>query len=236
MSTNPAKGLLALWEAGTSPLALLRAAEPSGVQDDALARLPVGARDGKLIAHQRRLFGPAIEATVPCAECGETAEVTLDADSLLAMAPEEVAPIAITSGAWRIEARPADSRDMAALAMEVPEAAERALLARVVTLCTRDGAPADPANLPPEAVAAIEDALEAADPLAAITLLVACPHCGASIPALHDPAHHLARSVAAEARRLLAEVAALARAYGWREADILAMTPQRRAAYLELAA
>ncbi|GLK46515.1 MULTISPECIES: hypothetical protein [Novosphingobium] len=235
MSTNPVEGLLALWEAGTNPLALLRAAEP-GAGDDALARLPIGARDGKLIAHQRRLFGPAIEATVPCHACGETAEVTLDADSLLAMAPQRSAPILVTTGAWRIEARPADSRDMAVLATEEPEAAERALLARVVTLCTRDGAPADPANLPPEVVAAIEDALEAADPLAAITLLVACPHCGASIPALHDPAHHLARSVAAEARRLLAEVAALARAYGWREADILAMTPQRRAAYLELAA
>jgi hypothetical protein len=31
------------------------------------------------------------------------------------------------------------------------------------------------------------------------------------------------------------EVDALARAYGWREADILALSPARRAAYLELA-
>jgi len=40
--------------------------------------------------------------------------------------------------------------------------------------------------------------------------------------------------LAAEAKRLLREVDALARAYGWREADILALSSQRRHAYLEL--
>jgi hypothetical protein len=41
--------------------------------------------------------------------------------------------------------------------------------------------------------------------------------------------------VAARAMRILREIHILARAYGWREADILAMSTRRRQAYLELA-
>ena len=37
----------------------------------------------------------------------------------------------------------------------------------------------------------------------------------------------------ARAQRLLMEVHLLARAYGWREADILGMSPARRNAYLQ---
>ena len=40
--------------------------------------------------------------------------------------------------------------------------------------------------------------------------------------------------VEAHARRLLGEVHRLARAYGWREHDVLALGAARRAAYLEL--
>ena len=40
---------------------------------------------------------------------------------------------------------------------------------------------------------------------------------------------------AREATRLLGEVHTLARAYHWREAEILAMSSRRRQAYLELA-
>ena len=40
--------------------------------------------------------------------------------------------------------------------------------------------------------------------------------------------------LATQAKRLLREVHFLARAYGWREADILAMSARRRQAYLEM--
>jgi hypothetical protein len=36
------------------------------------------------------------------------------------------------------------------------------------------------------------------------------------------------------ARSLLAEVHSLARAYGWTESEILALSPQRRSTYLEM--
>jgi hypothetical protein len=49
-----------------------------------------------------------------------------------------------------------------------------------------------------------------------------------------DPAEFLWAAAEAQARRLLLEVDALARAYGWREPDVLALPPARRRAYLEL--
>ncbi|SFF76341.1 hypothetical protein SAMN05518801_101334 [Novosphingobium sp. CF614] len=238
MLDNPVENLLALWEAGTNPLTLLSAARvESG--DTPLAALPLGARDAALIEVQRGLFGPAIETTVPCPACGETAEVVLDAGDLLASAraPDRGATLPrVSMAGWEIEARPADSRDMATIAGlgDVDEAA-RALTSRLVTSCRHHGREADPATLPAEVIAALGNALEAADPLAAIAVEIACPGCGGPIAALLDPAHHLARSVAAEAHRLLGEVATLARFYGWREADILALSPMRRGAYLELA-
>jgi hypothetical protein len=40
--------------------------------------------------------------------------------------------------------------------------------------------------------------------------------------------------LSAQAKRLLREVHTLARGYGWREADILAMSARRRQLYLDL--
>jgi hypothetical protein len=42
------------------------------------------------------------------------------------------------------------------------------------------------------------------------------------------------KEIAAHAKRLLREVHILAAAYKWREADILAMNPNRRQYYLEM--
>lgn len=234
MRENRDSRLLALWEAGPDPLALLAAAETG--EGRSLAGLPVGQRDAALIVLHRQLFGPAIEATVACPSCSATAEVTLDAAALLARAGQ-AAPARVAHGCWELAARPADSSDLAEVAA-MPNLAEaaRALALRLVTECRCEGREVDPAKAPDDAFAALAEALERADPLAAIALDLACPECGAAIAAVHDPALHLAQSISAHAHRLLAEVAMLARAYGWCEADILAMSAQRRAAYLELAA
>jgi hypothetical protein len=61
-----------------------------------------------------------------------------------------------------------------------------------------------------------------------------CPACGAQSSAEFDIAAFFWQEITAQARRLLREVHALARAYGWREADILAMSARRRQAYLSL--
>ncbi len=85
---------------------------------------------------------------------------------------------------------------------------------------------------------ALEDAVAArlaeADPGARIDLAVDCPGCGAAWSAPFDIVSFLWAEVDACARRLVGDVHALASAYGWTEDDVLALSPARREAYLEL--
>jgi hypothetical protein len=72
------------------------------------------------------------------------------------------------------------------------------------------------------------------DPLAEVILDMRCAACGHSWSLLFDIASFFWAEIEALAARLMTEVDALARAYGWREADILAMDGARRAAYLDM--
>ena len=56
-----------------------------------------------------------------------------------------------------------------------------------------------------------------------------------SLDATRPQARLELREVEAEAMRLLRDVHVLARQYGWREADIIAMSPLRRQMYVEMA-
>jgi hypothetical protein len=62
-----------------------------------------------------------------------------------------------------------------------------------------------------------------------------CPTCGHSWHALFDIVAFFWAELASQAKRLLREVHTLARAYGWREADIVSMSARRRQLYLEMA-
>ena len=57
-----------------------------------------------------------------------------------------------------------------------------------------------------------------ADPQAEIILVFSCPGCARRWEMLFDIAHFFWNEIAAEARRLLREIDALARAYGWTSA------------------
>ena len=70
---------------------------------------------------------------------------------------------------------------------------------------------------------------------AALLVSLACTACGEKWEVAFDPSSFLAEELGAEARRAMAEVASLARAYGWSEREILAMSAARRQGYLELA-
>jgi hypothetical protein len=61
-----------------------------------------------------------------------------------------------------------------------------------------------------------------------------CPGCNYQWQSLFDITAFFWQEIAAFVKRLLREVHTLAKAYGWREADILAMSHQRRQFYLEM--
>ena len=225
--------LLTLWDDGLArhpidrALLLASVARPD-VAPDGLAALPLGELNQALLRLHAAWFGDRLDACVDCDRCGARLELTLPVTSLLA-APPAAAPAPVEVAGLRF--RPPDSRDLAAVvavAAEVDDVAARLLQQRC---CLTPGAPGDVVDAPVEAV---EQALEAADPFAYLALAVTCAECGAASSVDLRIGEVLWAEVDALARRVLADVDALARAYGWTEPEILRLTPRRRAAYLSL--
>ncbi|WP_132694538.1 hypothetical protein [Rhodovulum steppense] len=222
---NP-EAMLMAWEAGLGRAPLDRALVLlwAGGHGDA-ADLALAERDRLLLALRRATFGPVLDCVAACPDCGADVEVTLEADAL-AGALEAPVPGPLRIGSRAVTLAPLTSRDLAAARGVAPEALPGFLRARLVP---------DGEALSETEARAIEAEIEARAAAAEARCLLTCPDCGADWRESVDIAAHLWAEVEAAALRLLAEVAELARAYGWREADVLALSPARRAAYLRLA-
>jgi hypothetical protein len=238
-----ASSILRLWEAGGSltpaghALKILAAASPETPAPE-LAALPVGRRDRRLLEIRRETFGPGLDASVACSSCGERVEFHLDTTTLLegdgmcAIDPGAE----LTVGEWRVRYRMPTAGDLAdAAACQEPARALALVVERCVVEATHSGSPAVRAEIPATVLALMDEALSRWDPLVEILLDFVCPECGTSGQAPFDIAYYLWEELRAEATRLLREVHTLARAYGWREPDILALSTTRRHAYVELA-
>jgi hypothetical protein len=231
---------LALRDCGAGLHAIDRALLVLGTVDpaagrDALARLPLGVRDARLLAARRLAFGDRLEAEADCPACGERLELALACSDLLARAAPPPAEWIVEHDGCRITVRPLDSLDAAAAARcETPATARDLLFARCVVAAQRAGAPIAADALPDAAREAVAESLATRDAGAEWLLDLACPACANRWASALDVADFVWRELAACGERVLREVHALARAYGWREAEILALPPARRAAYLAL--
>jgi hypothetical protein len=206
-----------------SELALLALTEPGPRAN--LALLPIGERDRRLLELRSAVLGRRMEAEIDCPACGERLELELDAQQLQADGPVG-ADRTVRYAGRTVDVRPPDSNDVAAaLGAADPE---HALLARCTDL---GGEP-----LPDDLREAVIRRMAELDPGAELVLDARCPGCGEAWRQALDPAAFVLDEVDRLAMRLLREVDQLARAYGWREGDVLALSPARRRAYLELAA
>ncbi|MGD8309709.1 MAG: hypothetical protein PVG98_09715 [Chromatiales bacterium] len=252
--------LLNLWERAQGlplhrqALEMLAAAEP-GQTPEALAALPVGERDARLLDLREGLFGPRLSGLVDCPGCGERVEIGFLVDDIRAAAgasgggETEAGVREMTEGEWRVRYRLPAGADLAEVSgpdgLDDPDAARGRLLRLCVLSVTHgcgDSAEADsataasggPDRLPEEVAARLVEQMSEADPQADVELAMSCPACGQEWLAPFDIVSYLAAELDAWAERILSDVARLARGYGWREADILAMGPRRCRAYLEL--
>jgi hypothetical protein len=228
-----AAGVLRAWEVGRRQapaeraLTLLRLA--TGRARDELARLPIPARDRLLLDVRAATFGRHMEARVACGACGD--ELTFELDGPTGVDRPEAGPShRAVHGSETVEFRLPTSDDLLAAsgAADVHEA--RAVLGRrcVVALVGLDEVP----DRLPDWIA---DELSLALADDAMSVALTCPACGHQWTDAVDIGAFLWAEVDADARRLMREVAVLARAFGWQEADILAMSAARRRGYLELA-
>ena len=205
--------LLRAWELAAPrgaldrPLVLLWAAGQGGSE---LADLALAERDRALLALRRAMFGDAMACVTDCPACGERLEMAVSATALA-----DALPVCADDEPMR----PLTSRDVAlAAASDEPE---RVLIER--------------AGAAGEGFAAALERLQSLQEAAELRFSLTCAACGEAWSEVLDVAAYLWAEVEAAAHRLLGEVAEIAAALGWSEREILALSPIRRRAYLQIA-
>jgi hypothetical protein len=241
-----ASELLEAWELGSLrgsavERALLLLAAATGAPPAALADSSVGHLDAQLLDLREHVFGERLTGLVACPGCGEELEVALRVADVRAPAPQSAEPAAegqtgsLAAGGYQVGFRAVDSHDAAAAAAAAdPVAARLVLLRRCLEASDGAGRPVDPAELPSEVVEAVARRMAEADPQADVRLALTCPGCGRGFSVPFDAGSFVWAEVEGWARRALFEVHQLAAAYGWTEAEVLALGPCRRQMYLEM--
>jgi hypothetical protein len=238
MRALSADDVIRIWEAGHAQNPAERAltvlaAAGVGASADECARLTLGQRNAHLLDLRRKLFGAELSAFAVCPECGEALEFSMPAAAIGNGERLPAADFLLESDGYAVRFRLLDSTDLAAAAAarDVDEA--RRLLAARCILDVRRAGEVVAADLPEPVLGQLAARLAELDPQAETLLALSCPSCACDWQAPLDIAAFCYAEISALARRLLREVHELARAYAWREADILAMSALRRRFYLE---
>jgi len=230
-----------VWEAGLMQqpvewvLALLAVACPD-LSADTLAQLSIGQRDARLLTLRESLFGSQVASLTECPACGEQLELAFNVADIRATSQvNSTESYALSVDEWQVHFRLPNSLDMLAMAnMQEVEAVRHALTQRCILQAEQNGVAVSAERLPEQAVSAVATYMSQIDPQADVQLALTCPACAHQWQANFDIVRFLWSELDAWAIRLLRDVHSLASAYGWREADILAMSPWRRQLYLEL--
>lgn len=227
--------MLEIWErgesAGTAQRALALIAQSEGASLFDTASLGIGMRNSRLLALREAMFGRRIEASAACPACGERMEFAFETADMRADAAPSDALVAVAHGGWHLTLRVPCGADLIDLPRSVDTARET--LFQKCLVCV-DGAAA-PAQWPVEVLETAAAAIAARDPQAHMELDLACAACAHRFVVPFSIAQFLWNEISHAGRRLIEEVTALARAFGWSEAESLALSPARRRKYLEAA-
>ena len=241
MRALSASELLSAWEQGLAQppaqraLTLLVAACPD-TPSDTLARLSIGQRDVRLLALREWTFGSKLVSLATCPGCGERLELTLNvADIRVAPEAEPAEAQWMSVSGYEVGFRLPNSLDLDAIAETEEVATARHLLVeRCILTAHHNGEERGAHQLPAEVIDAVVARMGQADPQADVQLALSCPVCEHQWQVTLDVVSYFWSEINAWASRMLNEVHTLASAYGWREADILAMSPWRRQLYLQM--
>jgi hypothetical protein len=233
-----------VWELGLAQpplqraLTLLAAASPD-IPPGTLYNLSIGERDARLLTLREWTFGPQLNSLTTCPGCSERLELTFDVSDIRAKiassTAEPGAALLLCIADHEVSFRLPNSLDLFAIAGSQDLAASTQLLfQRCLLAAKHQGEEKSAAQLPKEIAEAVEERMSQADPQADVQLALSCPQCGHQWQAIFDIVSFFWSEIDAWAFRILREVHTLASAYGWREADILAMGPWRRQCYLDM--
>lgn len=225
-STHRDREVLDLWERGVGLDRWRR--DDALLSDDAPRGL--GERNAALLALRNTLFDRAWPLKSSCPACGTDCAFEVDSVALA----ECLRLPGQGCGSFEWGGRPLTARaptvdDIAAISRATDRAsAVRALLERCI-----DG-DLELAAVDDAAIDELGERLERLDPGALVAFQLVCPACRHEWSAMLDVGEALWLELQRAAERTLADVDALARAYGWTEAEVMQLSPTRRAAYLQL--
>ena len=230
--------LLDTWDRAASlhrpwrELAVLASASDTAI--DELARLPIGERDRRLLQLRMGAFGAQMECETLCPRCDTRLELSVDGRALLVPEPTlREADFELSDDDVTVRFRLPNSVDIDACASEsVHHAAQRLAERCIAVVASRNAQVVSPIS--PQLRDRIGERMAALDAQADVTFDVRCAACQHEWQSPFDPAAFLMADVEAYVARLTSEVHVLARAYGWTESSILAMSAARRKRYLAL--
>jgi hypothetical protein len=242
---------------GERGLILLAAAHPE-VPAAALHGWSVGQRDAALLVLFEQLFGSRLAAQAECPRCSAALEMDFPVLTISAPAVKPTSNrFVLEYAGYRLTYRLPTAGDLAALgdggvvSGSANTGSKWLLRQCVLQVSERDqAAPRDdggmqqnPAtagalsvnDLPGEVMDALEGAIASTattvDPLAEVELTLDCPECGFSWQSPFDIVSFLWSELDLWAKQMLSEIHILASNYGWSEADIVALSAQRRQHY-----
>ena len=245
MKALGAEELLDTWEQGLHQpllqkmLILLVAAFPE-LETRTLAKLSIGQRDMRLFQLREHLFGTRLLNSALCPKCHKRVEWENNTSDFIEGAQLNNAidkEFNISAEDYDIRLRLPNSLDIAAVAnsefdQAQPESLYHQLLSRCLIKIEPHPSSSDVSQLPNSVVEKVSQYIDELDPCADIRINMDCPECSNSWEILFDIASYLWTEVNDWAERTLRKIHKLATAYGWREKDILALSPLRRQLYI----
>ncbi|MCH7575302.1 MAG: hypothetical protein IIA59_09275 [Candidatus Marinimicrobia bacterium] len=200
-----------------------------------LVAMPIGGRDQYLLAMYEICFGDSIAGVSDCPRCDEEIELTIPVGQVRsADAAFEPATISVNEGQYQVRCRLPDSSNLLAIAPSQDlEEARRSLIEHCIVSSTYKKKTISAHRLPAYVLKAVADRILQEDQQAEMLLEVHCPACNHAWEIHFDISYYFWNSLTKSAGALLWEVHVLAKAYGWKEGEILAMNAWRRHQYLK---
>ncbi len=241
MRLPTAADLIDVWERGAAQhpldrgLSLLSMAYPERSFGQ-LQALTLAERERSLLELHRGLFGPSLACYTECPQCRTRLEFAVEIQNLLNGATDSsksnVHEFVLRDYVVRFCAP--DSGALAAL-RDCPDVASARLLLleRCLLEATRGDAKVPATELPVDVIEKISSTLGVSEGDGDLSMVLECAACAHRWELAFDTVSFVWAEISARAKRFLNEVHTLAWAYGWREADILAMSPARRQFYLD---
>ncbi|HMI57819.1 MAG TPA: hypothetical protein VK511_07220 [Gemmatimonadaceae bacterium] len=210
----------------------LQRAPGDAIASDELWALEVGQRTAWMLRIAARSGADSLTFRARCdaSGCGESAELELPIDELLALESHESSVLTAQLEQRSVAIRRPTGADQLAWVHATFDDLHQATFAVASSLLLDEGNEVTNDS----ELKAIEDALTEHDPLAHFTVSSVCPSCRSQTD--HD-IDLLALSIewlSVARARMIETVHALARSYHWTETDIFAVAPWRREHYLRL--